>query len=229
MTLSLNIITVNDILLDILKALPLFLYILFLVCVLTKKLYNVMVAKGLKHNVAVYFNRKIIHMLSGGIVAFLLPVLFKEPFVPMAYAYVLALATYLPHRRNKLLSWFQTRDNAYEVNFCIAWGTSIAVLWILTGDPLISILPALAISFGDAVTGVVRNIVFGYRTKHWIGNIAMAALMIPLGYALAGWIGALAMSVASAIERVEFNPVDDNILITFSVTLIIALWRLFFF
>ncbi|MEM1645776.1 MAG: dolichol kinase [Ignisphaera sp.] len=226
--MSLNMMSINDILLDTLKALPLFFYILFLVYVLTKKLYDIMVSKGVKHNVAVYFNRKIIHMLSGGVVALLLPVLFKEPFVPMVYAYILAIATYLPHRRNKLLSWFQTKDNTYEVNFCIAWGTSIAILWILTGNPAISILPALAISFGDAVTGIVRNIVFGYRTKHWIGNIAMAIFVIPIGYVFAEWVGVLAMGIASVIERVEIAPIDDNILIAFSVTLVIALRYLLF-
>jgi dolichol kinase len=217
-----------DIAVDIVKAIPLFIYILLLVYMLTKKLYFVMVSKGLRHNVAVYFNRKIIHILSGGVVALLVPYLFKEPFVPMVFAYILAIATYLPHKKRQILNWFQTEDNMYEVNFCIAWGTTIALLWILTNNPWISILPALAISFGDAVTGIVRNIVFGYRTKHWIGNIAMAILMIPIGYSIAGVAGALSMVVASAIERIEVNPVDDNLLISFSAAAILTIWYIVF-
>jgi dolichol kinase len=217
-----------DIAVDIVKAIPLFIYILLLVYMLTKKLYFVMVSKGLRHNVAVYFNRKIIHILSGGVVALLVPYLFKEPFVPMVFAYILAIATYLHHKKRQILNWFQTEDNMYEVNFCIAWGTTIALLWILTNNPWISILPALAISFGDAVTGIVRNIVFGYRTKHWIGNIAMAILMIPIGYSIAGVAGALSMVVASAIERIEVNPVDDNLLISFSVAAILTIWYIVF-
>jgi dolichol kinase len=217
-----------DIAVDIVKAIPLFIYILLLVYMLTKKLYFVMVSKGLRHNVAVYFNRKIIHILSGGVVALLVPYLFKEPFVPMVFAYILAIATYLPHKKRQILNWFQTEDNMYEVNFCIAWGTTIALLWILTNNPWISILPALAISFGDAVTGIVRNIVFGYRTKHWIGNIAMAILMIPIGYSIAGVAEALSMVVASAIERIEVNPVDDNLLISFSVAAILTIWYIVF-
>ncbi|MCC6016259.1 MAG: dolichol kinase [Desulfurococcaceae archaeon] len=217
-----------DIAVDIVKAIPLFIYILLLVYMLTKKLYFVMVSKGLRHNVAVYFNRKIIHILSGGVIALLVPYLFKEPFVPMVFAYILAIATYLPHKKRQILNWFQTEDNMYEVNFCIAWGTTIALLWILTNNPWISILPALAISFGDAVTGIVRNIVFGYRTKHWIGNIAMAILMIPIGYSIAGAAGALSMVVASAIERIEVNPVDDNLLISFSVAAILTIWYIVF-
>jgi len=220
----LGTLTLADIALDVAKAIPLFVYIIVLVSVVTKKLYSLMISRGLRVNVAVYFNRKIIHILSGGVVALLVPFVFSEPLVPMVFAYTLALITYLPHRSGKLLDWFQTRDNMYEVNFCIAWGTSIAVLWLLTGDPWISIIPALAISFGDALTGIVRNIVFGYRTKHWLGNIAMALLTIPIGYTIAGWAGVASMAAASIIERIEFNPVDDNILIALTSSLVLLIW-----
>ncbi|MEM1721197.1 MAG: dolichol kinase [Ignisphaera sp.] len=223
----LPIVTIEELMYDILKAIPLFIYITFLVYFVTKHLYNFMISRGLKHNVAVYFNRKIIHMMSGGIVALLVPILFTEPFVPMFFAYLLAIAVYLPHRSRKIMSWFQTEDNMYEVNFCIAWGSSIFILWILTRDPWIAILPALAISFGDAVTGIVRNIFFGYRTKHWLGNIAMAIVMMPIGYIFSGLIGSLAMGIASVVERIEINPVDDNIFITLTVTAIIAINYLF--
>lgn len=207
---------------DALIAIPLFIYIIILVFIATKRLYSLMVSRGIRHNVAVYFNRKVIHMLTGGLVAIFVPILFREPFIPMLFAYILAILTYLPHRSGKILTWFQTDDNMYEVNFCIAWGTSIAILWLLTDNPWISILPALAISIGDAVTGIVRNVVFGYRTKHWLGNIAMAVTMIPIGYIFSGLIGAVTMAVASAIERIERNPIDDNILIAFTATVIIA-------
>lgn len=211
---------------DALIAIPLFIYIIILVFIVTKRLYSLMTSRGIRHNVAVYFNRKLIHMFTGGLVAIFVPILFREPFIPMLFAYILAILTYLPHRSRNVLTWFQTDDNMYEVNFCIAWGTSIAILWLLTNNPWISILPALAISFGDAVTGIVRNIVFGYRTKHWLGNIAMAITMIPVGYVLSGLVGAVTMAVASAIERIEFNPIDDNILIAFTVTAIMAIKHL---
>ena len=114
----------------------------------------------------------------------------------------------------------------YEVNFCIAWGTSLVILWLLTGDPWISIIPAIAISFGDAITGVVRNKVFGRRTKHWIGNVAMAILTIPIGYIIDKWAGVTAMIGASIIERMEYNPIDDNLLIAFTATAILLIWHL---
>ncbi|MCS7112066.1 MAG: dolichol kinase [Ignisphaera sp.] len=219
---SVHNISFNMVVRDALIAIPLFIYIIVLVFIAAKRLYGFMTSRGVRHNVAVYFNRKFIHMLTGGIVAILVPLLFREPIIPMLFAYMLAVFIYLPHRSGRILTWFQTDDNMYEVNFCIAWGTSIAILWLLTGNPWISVLPALAISFGDAVTGIVRNVVFGYRTKHWLGNIAMAATMIPIGYILSGWIGIVAMIIASAIEKIELNPIDDNILIAFTTTVILA-------
>ncbi|HIC99129.1 MAG TPA: dolichol kinase [Pyrodictiaceae archaeon] len=179
----------------------------------TKALYDIMRRHGLPHNVAVYYNRKAIHVLAGGVVALLVPLLFSEPWIPFVLAFVLALLTYIPHRVGRLMYWFQTEDNMYEVNFCIMWGFSLLILWLLTGDPRVAVFPALLISFGDAVTGIVRNMLFGRRTKHWAGNIAMAALVVPLGFLWLGVWGALAGLIASIVERYEFPPVDDNTLI----------------
>ena len=218
----------NAFLHDIIVALPLFVYVLIIVSVVSKHLYNVMIGKGFPKNVAIYYNRKFIHITTGGLVALLLPFLFKEPYIPFAFALILALVTLYPHISKKELEWFQTKDNAYEVNFCIAWGASILILWLALGDPWKAIVPALFISFGDAVTGVVRNAVFGKRTKHWLGNMAMACTVIPIGYMLTGIVGAIAGAIASAIERLEFGPIDDNILIALSSTTTLLLLHMTF-
>jgi dolichol kinase len=218
----------NAFLHDIIVALPLFVYVLIIVSVVSKHLYNVMIGKGFPKNVAIYYNRKFIHITTGGLIALLLPFLFKEPYTPFAFALILALVTLYPHISKKELEWFQTKDNAYEVNFCIAWGTSILILWLALGDPWKAIVPALFISFGDAVTGVVRNAVFGKRTKHWLGNMAMACTVIPIGYMLTGIVGAIAGAIASAIERLEFGPIDDNILIALSSTTTLLLLHMTF-
>ncbi|HIP85424.1 MAG TPA: dolichol kinase, partial [Pyrodictium sp.] len=60
----------------------------------TKALYDIMRKHGLPHNVAVYYNRKAIHVLAGGVVALLVPLLFSEPWIPFVLALVLALLTY---------------------------------------------------------------------------------------------------------------------------------------
>ncbi len=188
----------------------------------TRLLYDYMRSRGLPHNVAVYYNRKIIHMLGGGVVALLTPFLFESPIYPLIAS--LALAGFLWwHRRSprRLLYWFQTLENSYEVNFTIAWGLGTAALWIITDNPHLAVVPALFIAFGDAVTGIIRNAVFGRRTKHWYGNIGMAAVTVVLGYIYAGWLGAVAGIVASIVERFEFPPIDDNILIAVSSVIIL--------
>lgn len=172
------------------------------------------------HNAAIYFVRKYIHMAGGGVVALLVPYLFEGPLVPtllsLGFALLLTAA-----RRLRLLYWFQTGENAYEVNFTVAWGLSLYTLWTLTGDPWLSVVPALLISFGDGVTGVVRNLLFRRRTKHWSGNLAMLPVSVGLGYAYGGPPGAVAGLVASLVERIEAPPVDDNIIIAVVATLVI--------
>ncbi|ADM28388.1 phosphatidate cytidylyltransferase [Ignisphaera aggregans DSM 17230] len=221
-----NLINIENIIHDTIIAILLLIYIMFIVLLLTKKLYNFMTSRNIKHNVAVYYNRKIIHMSAGGIVSLLIPLFFKEPLVPMIFALIIALIIYLPHKMKRILYWFQVEENIYEVNFCIAWGISIAILWILLGDPYWAVIPALMISFGDAVTGIIRNIVFGYRTKHWIGNIGMAIVTIPIGYIYAGLAGIVSAVLSTIIERIELNPIDDNILITLVSTVTLALFRI---
>ncbi len=184
----------------------------------TKLVYKYLRNRGLPHNVAIYYNRKIIHVAAGGIVAVLVPFLFQSPIVPFLMALSLGAFLYYWHWKGKLLDWFQTRENMYEVNFTIAWGISLLLLWLLTGDPKIAVVPSMFIAFGDAITGVIRNAVFAKRTKHWYGNLGMLAVVLPLGYLYAGELGALAGIISSIIERYEFPPIDDNILIALAST-----------
>ncbi|MDK6028139.1 dolichol kinase [Ignisphaera sp. 4213-co] len=204
---------------DFAIAIPLFIYVLLVVSIFTRRLYSYLIGKGFRKNVVVYYNRKIIHISTGGFIALLVPILFKEPFTPFVFAIILAFITLYPHIKGKELEWFQTKDNVYEVNFCIAWGASILVLWLFLNNPWKSIIPALFISFGDAATGIVRNAVFGRRTKHWIGNLAMAAVTIPMGYFLAGFAGVVAAILATFVERFEFGYIDDNALIAITSTI----------
>ena len=179
----------------------------------SRLVYDTLRRRGAPHNVAVYYVRKVIHAAAGGVVALLVPEVFGGPLVPLIMA--LALGGFLAYHRltGRLMRWFQVEENAYEVNFTIAWGVGLALLWLATGDPKLAVLPPLFIAFGDAVTGVVRNALFARRTKHWAGNVAMALVVVPLGYAYAGPLGALAGLVASVVERFEYPPVDDNVLI----------------
>ena len=192
----------------------------------TKFSYELMRKKGFEKNVAVYYNRKIIHMFAGGVVVLLVPFFFASPWMPLLAGIVLTVFTYIPHKTGKILYWFQTEDNLNDVNFCLMWALTVFLIWLIVGTPWIAIIPPLFMAFGDGVTGVVRNAVFKKRTKNPIGNVFMVIVCIPLGYYFAGMVGipfwgVLAAIIASIVERYEFGPIDDNILITVSSTIIL--------
>jgi len=202
----------------------LFVWVIFVAEVLTRKFYVWMVKRDLQGNVAVYYNRKVIHILTGGLVASIVPFVFKTPFFPLTMACLLAVFLYIPHRKGKLMYWFQVEENAYEVSFCIMWGIVIALGWLISGGNFwLGVLPVLFMSVGDAITGIVRNIIYKRRTKSWWGNLAMATFSIPLGAAVLGLAGAIAGAIASFIEHFESNPIDDNITVPLSAFLILIL------
>lgn len=200
----------------------------------TKKIYELMIKKGFKKNVAVYYNRKIVHMFAGGIVVLLVPFIFTNqtseyPYVyPLIIGSILTIFTYIPHKTGKILYWLQTKDNQNDVHFCLMWALIVFFLWILLGDPWIAIIPPTFMAFGDGVTGVARNALFKRRTKSAVGNVFMVLVSVPLGYYLASmatpsipWWGVIAALVASFVERYEFGPIDDNVLISVSATIIL--------
>ncbi|MEM2743445.1 MAG: hypothetical protein QXF54_05550, partial [Candidatus Methanomethylicaceae archaeon] len=180
---------------------------------------------GLTHNVAVYYNRKIIHIFAGGIITFLLPIFFTAVTIPLILVIIIAIIVYIPHKRKKLFNWFQIEENMYEVNFTIAWGLAIGISWIFFNDLVYGIIPTAFMSFGDSATGIVRNILFKKRTKHWIGNLAMLITCLPIGIYYAGFAGFIAAIISSIIERFEIGFIDDNILITLSAIFVLIALR----
>ncbi|MEM3550052.1 MAG: dolichol kinase [Candidatus Bathyarchaeia archaeon] len=205
----------------------LFIWVIFVATFLTRKIYAYMKRQDVEHYVAVYYNRKIIHILTGGFVALLVPLIFNTPVFPLVMALILALFLYVPHRTGKLMYWFQTEENAYEVSFCIMWGLVITVGWVISeGNFWFGVLPVIFMSIGDAVTGIVRNILYKRRTKSWWGNLAMALFSIPVGMVL-GFAGVIAGAVASFIEHFEYNPIDDNVTVPLSSIIILILARFF--
>lgn len=67
---------------------------LFILLVLSKKVYEFALKKGRSINSSIYFSRKVIHFLAGGLTAMLLPFVAHEPILPALMAFGLALATY---------------------------------------------------------------------------------------------------------------------------------------
>ena len=187
----------------------------------TKSAYTLMKKRGIDESVAIYYNRKIVHVATGGVIALLVPFLFDSWIYPFATGLALTLITTLARLKGKGMDFMQTKENWNDVKFTVMWSLSIAVLWILFNDPFLAIIPALFIAFGDAVTGVVRNALYKKRSKKPIGNVFMLIVCVVIGYYFTSitanpiplW-GVLAAVAASIVERFEIGPIDDNILIT---------------
>jgi len=142
-------------------------------------------------------------------------------------ALLLAVLTYIPHRTGNLMYWFQVEENMYEVSFCVMWGLIIALGWLVSeGNFWFGVLPVLFMSVGDAVTGIVRNMLYKRRTKSWWGNLTMALFSIPAG-AILGFAGVIAGALASFIEHFEFNPIDDNVTVPALSFIILLLTKVF--
>jgi dolichol kinase len=195
---------------EVVITLILFLWVIFVSHFLTRIIYNHLMRRGLPHRVAVYYNRKVLHMLTGGLVAVLVPYVFRGPLLLIVMVAVLAVGNYLPHRMNRLFYWYQVEDNMYEVHFIIMWGV-IMTLGFIIGNIWLAVLPTIFMSFGDGITGIVRNSIYRRRTKSWWGNIAMMGICAPVGYLLLGIAGLAAGVAASLIEKFEYKWLDDNI------------------
>ena len=196
----------------------------------TKIPYDMMISRGVEDIRAVYYNRKIVHMMAGGVGSLCVPVLFVDYWYPLVCGILLTIFTYAAHASGTRMFWFQTDQNQNDVKFTLMWWTSITMIWVLVGDPWLAIVPSLFMAFGDGVTGVVRNAVIKKRSKSPIGNVFMFIVSAPLGYIVAGmgdpsipvW-GLISAAIATFVERYEFGPIDDNILITVFATAVLIL------
>lgn len=192
--------------------------------------YRAMVRNGIEPIRAVYYTRKLVHMLAAGVPSLLVPLVFASPWYPVVAGILLALFLYLTHATGYRLYWFQVEDNRNDVSFALMWWVTLGILWWGFGDPWLAVVPGLFMAFGDGVTGVVRNAFVRRRSKHVIGNLFMVIVCLPMGWLLAGrahpelaiW-GAIAAVVASWVERYEWGPIDDNVFIAVASTAVLAI------
>ncbi len=154
-----------------------------------------------------YVARKLIHILSGGIVALLTPYLFSSPTIPLIGGIGVFVLTVFPRLRGDRLDWFQVEGNLGEVWFCVTWTIVVAGLWYI--DLNAGIAAALFMSVGDGVTGIVRNLVYGRWSKGLAGTVAMLLVSLPIGWYYRGAAGLLGAVVATLVER--WPKIDDNI------------------
>jgi dolichol kinase len=200
---------------------------------LTRIPYHAMIARGMQPIRAVYYNRKIVHMLAGGVGSLMVPLVFTDLWYPLVAGLLLTLFTWVAHLSGLRMVWFQTSENTNDVKFALMWAASVSALWWLLGDPWLAILPALYMAFGDGVTGVVRNALVHRRSKHPIGNVFMLLVCVPMGWVIGGnadpaipvW-GVASAVVATLVERYELGPIDDNVLITVCASAVLLLGAL---
>jgi phytol kinase len=184
--------------------------------------------RGCENMVAVYYNRKIAHMLAGGLPILLSPIVFDDPIWPLVGGILGCIALASTHLLDRRLWWMQTEQNMNDATFAFMLGISVYFLWNYSNEPWLAILPALFMAFGDGVTGIIRNFMFRKRTKSAWGNLGMAIVCLPLGFFIGGSVtpsiplwGLLSGAVASFIERYEFGPIDDNVLIVVASTIVL--------
>lgn len=180
--------------------------------------------------VAVYYNRKIAHMLAGGVPVILTPIVFDDPIWPLIGGLIGFFALLSTHLLDRRLWWMQTEQNMNDATFSLMLGLSVYVIWTYSDEPWLAILPSLFMAFGDGVTGIIRNKMFRKRTKSAWGNLGMAILCLPLGWFVGNlaspsiplW-GLISGAVASFIERYEFGVIDDNVLIIIASSIVLFL------
>jgi len=191
---------------DLLRALPLAAWVLFVVHGLSRWSY-LWARSRWGEGVGVYFARKIIHMAAGGFVALLVPFLFREPWAPLILGLILAAYVYIPHRTGRLMAWFQDPSNISEVYYCVSWGLAAFLAWPF--DVRIAVFPLFLMSFGDGITGIIRGIRQRRRVKSWDGTIGFLAVSLPVGLIVFGAAGGLAALAAALAEK--SGLIDDNI------------------
>ena len=69
-----------------------------------------------------------------------------EPVLPAATAFGLALITYLPHKLNRRMYWFQDPENLYDVDFTLSWGLIVLFTWYIDRSFWLGVVSVLFMS-----------------------------------------------------------------------------------
>jgi len=220
--------TKADFLNDLILAILFSVWMFFVIKCLARWTFDFAIKKGFPEKSSIYFGRKIIHIFGSGFVTLSVPFLFKEPFIPALTAFLLAFYNFWPHKKGKLYHWFQDANNIHEVNFCIMWGIIILLGWFFDKTFWLGVIPLLFVSFGDGVTGIVRNLKYKKKNKGWEGSLAMLICCILIGakLGLAGVVAAILATIVEKILPMDNNLLDDNIwipLVSF-LTLFLFQW-----
>ncbi len=188
---------------------------------------TIVISKYVAKRTTIYVARKAIHMLGGGFVAIISPFVFSSPLMPIIDSYLLMGVLLYVKLRKKEFNWFQEHGNYGEVFFTFSFGTLLLIMWVIepmywfSKDVFIAILPLIFMSFGDGITGIIRNYIYKRRVKGFWGSIGMLIFCTIAGYLVFSIPGLIAGIVATAVE--VFPLIDDNLTIPFSSFLVLYL------
>ncbi|MBD3208400.1 MAG: dolichol kinase [Candidatus Nealsonbacteria bacterium] len=214
-------ISAQDIIHDLIITVPTFIWILFVIRWLSRWVYDLALENGYPDHSATYFGRKVIHIFAAGLMTLSIPLFYKEPLVPFISGIALAFYTFYFRWKKNLQDWYQVKENFNEVNFCIMWSFSILLGWFIDKSFWLGVIPALFISFGDGITGIVRNLRYRKRSKSWEGSLAMLFVCLAIGGLKMGWAGIVAGLTATLFETWEV--MDDNVsIVVFSFSLLLV-------
>ncbi len=179
------------------------------------------VSRKISEKYGTYIARKAIHLLSAGISVLLAHLIFSDWLVPLILGSLMVAFTIAGHVR-KPYGWFQIKENYADIYFTVACTALLVVFW--NYNVWIGVLSALFLAWGDGLTGIVRNFIYGKRNKGVYGNIAMLVICMALAYFMNGRVGYVAFVAAAFASIVEkFELVDDNISVPFGSAIIMAL------
>ena len=85
--------------------------------------------RGCEHMVAVYYNRKIAHMLAGGLPILLSPIVFDNPIWVLIGGVIGSIILTSAHLLDRRLWWMQTDQNMNDATFAFMLGVSVYFLW----------------------------------------------------------------------------------------------------
>ena len=94
-----------------------------------KPLHAYLVKKGCEDMVAVYYNRKVAHMLAGGVPILASPIVFTDPLWPLLGGLIGAVVLASTHILDRRLWWMQTEQNMNDATFSLMFGLSVFALW----------------------------------------------------------------------------------------------------
>ena len=209
---------------DLTVTFVLIIWVMLVVLYISRLVFSHVVSSKKDPVSARYISRKSIHILGGGVVALLVPFIYREPYTPFILSLMLTLMLVFRRKNGRMMEWFQETNNQYEVNFTVMWGISILAGWLLSGSPWFGVLPASFMSFGDGVTGIARTLVSGRRHKGIEGTVAMILTVLPIG-AVLGYGGMISGIIGALAEKQKL--VDDNIMIPLASLLVLFLFKAF--